>query len=263
LQKNNLNLPEESFRLQIKDLAEDVRIKFARKGLSDIFDILSEAAFLIRKPLDIEELSGFTTYFEGQFIVYLNSNFTLGHERYTGAHELYHLIYNADILRKEKILLDDEKHKAEDVKADVFASEFLMPEDYVKEVFYKIVNVDKDSVLPRHIIRMHNYFKVSYKAMLKRLIQLNLCSIDKYEELVDICSLENTEELQSLTRREGYSIDLITPSRETYVPKEYIEFIKTNYERGNISYKNMKNSLEFIGLAPEQFGYEYPQEEDY
>jgi len=263
LQKNNLNLPEESFRLQIKDLAEEVRIKFARKGLSDIFDILSEAAFLIRKPLDIEELSGFTTYFEGQFIVYLNSNFTLGHERYTGAHELYHLIYNADILKKEKILLNDEKHKEEDAKADVFASEFLMPEDYVKEVFYKIVNVDKNSILPRHIIRMHNYFKVSYKAMLKRLIQLNLCSIDKYEELVDICSLENTEQLQSLTRREGYSIDLITPSKETYVPKEYIEFIKTNYERGNISYKNMKNSLEFIGLAPEQFGYEYPLEEDY
>ena len=263
LQKNNLNLPEESFRLQIKDLAEEVRIKFARKGLSDIFDILSEAAFLIRKPLDIEELSGFTTYFEEQFIVYLNSNFTLGHERYTGAHELYHLIYNADILKKEKILLDDQKHKAEDAKADVFASEFLMPEDYVKEVFYKIVNVDKNSVLPRHIIRMHNYFKVSYKAMLKRLIQLNLCSIDKYEELVDICSLENTELLQSLTIREGYSIDLITPSKETYVSKEYIEFIKTNYERGNISYKNMKNSLEFIGLAPEQFGYEYPQEEDY
>ena len=263
MQKNNLNLPEESFRLQIKDLAEEVRIKFARKGLSDIFDILSEAAFLIRKPLDTDELSGFSTYFEEQFIVYLNSNFTLGHERYTGAHELYHLIYNADILKKEKILLNDEKHKEEDAKADVFASEFLMPEDYVKEVFYKIVNVDKNSILPRHIIRMHNYFKVSYKAMLKRLIQLNLCSIDKYEELVDICSLENTEQLQSLTRREGYSIDLITPSKETYVPKEYIEFIKTNYERGNISYKNMKNSLEFIGLAPEQFGYEYPQEEDY
>ena len=47
MSKINLNLPEASFRLQIKDLAEDVRIKFARKGLSDIFDILSEAAFLI------------------------------------------------------------------------------------------------------------------------------------------------------------------------------------------------------------------------
>lgn len=263
LPKNKLNLPEESFRLQIKDLAEDVRIKFSRKGLSDIFDILSEISFLIRKPLDTDELSGFSTYFDEQLIVFLNSNFTLGHERYTGAHELYHIVYNADILRKEKILLDDEKHKEEDAKADVFASEFLMPEDYVKEIFYKIVNEDKDSILPRHIIRMHNFFKVSYKAMLKRLIQFNLCSIDKYDELVDICSLENSEQLQSLTIREGYSIELITPSKETYVPKEYIEFIKSNYERGNISYKNMKASLEFIGLSPEQFGYEYPLEEEY
>ena len=52
--------------------------------------------------------------------------------------------------------MNDEKHIAEDVKADVFASEFLMPEDYVKEVFYKIVNVEKDRVLPRHIIRILN-----------------------------------------------------------------------------------------------------------
>ncbi len=258
MKKNNLNLPEESFRLQIKDLAEDVRIKFARKGLSDIFDILSETAFLIRKPLETSELSGFSTYFEGQFIVYLNSNFTLGHERYTSAHELYHIIYNSDILKKEKILLDDEKHQAEDMKADVFASELLMPEDYVKEVFYKIINVNKDSILPRHVVRMHNYFKVSYKAMLKRLIQLDLSCINKYEELVDICSLENMEQLQSLTQREGYSIELIIPTKETYAPIEYIEYVKSNYERGHISYKNMKKSLEFVGLIPEQFGYEYP-----
>lgn len=200
LKKNNLNLPEESLRLQVKNMAEDVRIIFARKGLSDIFDILSDIAFLIRKPLDTDELSGFSTYFDGQLIVYLNSNFTLGHGCYTGAHELYHLVYNIDILKKEKILIDDERHKEEDTKADIFASEFLMPEDYVKEVFYKIVNVDKGSVLPRHIIRMHNYFKVSYKMMLKRLIQLNLCSIDKYEELADICSVEKAEMLQALTK---------------------------------------------------------------
>lgn len=261
--KATIDIPEESFRLEIKELAEDIRIKFAKKGLSDIFDLLSETALLIRKPLDTNELSGFSTYYKGQFIVYLNSNFTLGHERYTGAHELYHIIYNADILKKEKIFLDKERHKEEDIKANVFASEFLMPEDYVQEVFYKIVNVDKNSILPRHVIRMHNYFKVSYKAMLKRLIQLNLCSTNKYEELVNICSLENKEQLQSLTKREGYNIALIIPSKVTYIPKKYIEFIKSNYERGRISYKNMKNSFEFIGLEPEEFGYENPLKNGY
>ena len=98
---------------------------------------------------------------------------------------------------------------------------------------------------------MHNSFKVSYKAMLKRLIQLNLCSIDKYDELAEICSIENMEQLRSLTIREGYSTDLISPSKIIYVPQEYIEFIKTNYERGNISYGNMKSALEFINMVPE------------
>lgn len=74
---------------------------------------------------------------------------------------------NAHILKKEKIYFSNEKYETEDLRADIFAAEFLMPEDYVKEVFYKIVKVDKNNILPRHIIRMHNYFKVSYKAMLK------------------------------------------------------------------------------------------------
>jgi len=99
----DLNLPDELTRLRVKELAEEVRGRFAKKGLSDIFDVLSEAAFLIRKPMETNEISGFSTYFEEQFIVFLNSNFTLGHERFTGAHELYHLIYNPDILKKKRL----------------------------------------------------------------------------------------------------------------------------------------------------------------
>lgn len=99
--------------------------------------------------------------------------------------------------------------------------------------------------------------------MLKRLIQLDLCSLDRYDELVEICARGNEELLKSLTRQEGYDIDLIVPSKVTYVPREYIEFIRTNYERGNISYKNMKNCLEFIGFSPKTFGYQEPLEEEF
>lgn len=253
--KEKINIPHELFRLKIKEMAEEVRIKFAKKGLSDIFDILSESSFLIRKPLDLDEFSGFITYFEDHFIVYLNSNFTLGHERYTAAHELYHIIYNEDILKREKVFIDKEKYKEEEEKADVFAAEFLMPEDYVKEVFYKIVNVDKDRLKARHIVRMHNYFKVSYKAMLKRLVQLNLCSSKKYFDLIDIASLENKEKLQALTREEGFSIDLIVPSRVTYIPKEYLIYVKSNYENGKITYDELKETLAYIDLKPQDLGY--------
>ena len=256
LVKNNLDLPDELLRLEIKKLSEEVRIRFAKKGISDIFDILSDIAFLIRKPLDVKGLSGFITYFENRFIVYLNSNFTLGHERYTAAHELYHVMYNEDILKKEKVFLDKEKYKEEEMKADVFAAEFLMPEDYVKEAFYKTINLDKGSLQPKHVVQLHNYFKVSYKAMLKRLVQLDLCSSKRYPELVEISSLENKNKLQSITREEGFNIDLIIPSKNNYVPREYIIYIKANYENGKISYEDMKKTLKFIELNPEELGYE-------
>lgn len=259
---SNLNLPDESLRLQIKELAGEVRYRYAKKGLSDIFDILSEEAFLIRVPLKTIQISGFSTYFEKHFVVYLNSSFTLGHERFSGAHELYHIMFNTDILKREKLLLNDLQNE-EDDKANIFASEFLMPEDYVKELFYKIVNIEPENILPRHVIRMNNNLKVSYKAMLKRLIQLQLCSNDKYSELLEICSLENAVRLQALTNKEGYDLSFITKSKIVYIPKQYIEFVKSNYENGAISFNNMKNCLEFLGFTTEQLGYEYPQEEDY
>lgn len=255
MKRKNIDLPNELFRLEIKELAEETRVRFAKKGISDIFDILSEIAFLIRKPLNIEELSGFITYYEDRFVVYLNSNFTLGHERYTGAHELYHIMYNEDILKKEKVFIDKERHKEEETRADVFAAEFLMPEDYVKEIYYKTINLDKYSLQPRHIVRMHNFFKVSYKAMLKRLIQLGLCSSDRYGELIDISSLENKHKLQNITKQEGYSIDLIVPSKDIYIPREYIIYLKSNYEDGKISYEEMEKALEFVNLDPKEFGY--------
>jgi len=253
---------DELLRLKVKELAEEARIRFARKGLCDIFDILSDIALLIRKPLETEEISGFSTYCEDQFVVFLNSSLTLGHERFTGAHELYHVFFNADILKREKIV-DKDRYEKEDKAANIFASEFLMPEDYVKEFFYRVIRVDKNSVRPEHIIKMHNHFKVSYQAMLIRLIKLGLCSGDKYDELYQICSKENAGLLQSLTMREGYSTELIVPSRVTYIPKEYIEFIRSNYERGDISYEKLKAILALVGLKPENFGYEYPEEEEY
>ena len=253
--------PDELIRLEIKQLAEDVRYKYSKKGLSDIFDILAEDAFLLRMPLKTTEVSGFSTYFQDKFVVFLNSSFTLGHERYSGAHELYYIIYNQEILKNEKLLIYNSDSDEEN-KADIFAAEFLMPEDYVKEVFYKIINVKSDSVIEKHVIKMNNFFKVSYKAMLKRLVQLNLCERNKYDSLSEICSLENADKLQLLTKKEGYDIKLIIPSNEKFIPKEYIEYIKTNYENKKISFNNMKNCFNFIGMDPMDFGYEYPNEEE-
>lgn len=262
LTKKDLKLPEEVLRIKIKQLADEARYRFSKKGIVDIFDILDDVAFFIRKPLDIYDISGFTTYFNEEFVVFLNSSFTLGHERFTAAHELYHILYNADLLRKDKLLINDSAYADEDAKANVFAAEFLMPEDYVKELFYKLINVEKDKVEVRHVVRLNSTLKVSYKSMLKRLVQLDLCDIGLYEGLVEYGSLDKKEELRDITKTEGYDISLIVSAKVSYVSKEYLEIAKQNYEKGKISYGKITQLLEFINETPKQYGYNEPEDDE-
>lgn len=244
---------EKLLRLSVREKADEVRLRWARKGLFDIFDILENECILIRKPLETTDISGFTTNLDGTLIVLLNSTYTLGHERFTGAHELCHLVLHTDRLLKEGLLSNDNLIERE---ATLFAVEFLMPAIGVEEIFHKIVGVESTHVNVKHVIRMHHYFKVSYKAMLKRLVYLNLCDISLYEPLSDYCSLENAELLKDLTRKEGYTCDLIMKSNVQYVSKEYEEIIRRNFETGKISYKRLEFLLDFIGRDPFDYGYE-------
>lgn len=262
LTKRDLKLPDEPLRLKIKSLAEEARYKFSKKGIVDIFEILEDVAFFIRKPLDTYDISGFTTYFNNEFVVFLNSSFTLGHERFTATHELYHILYNDDLLRKEKLLMNNAVYSDEDEKANIFASEFLMPEDYVKELFYKLINTSKDQLEVRHIVRLNSTLKVSYKAMLKRLIQLDLCDINLYDSLAEYGALAKKEELREITKTEGYDISLIIPSNVSYVSKEYLEIAKQNYEKGKISYGKITELLGFINETPEKYGYNEPEDDE-
>lgn len=254
---SKFNLVDEKLRLEIKSKADETRYKWSKRGYNDIFSILENASILVRRPLSTKKISGFSTFFENKFIVFLNSSFTLGHEIYSGAHELFHITYNSDVLKREYLLLNDDINEE---YANIFAAEFLMPEEGVKEVFFKQVDVSSDKVEAKHIVRMHNYFKVSYKAMLKQLVNLKLCDIKRYDYLINFSSVEKAEELKKITIQEGYSTNLIEYSNIKFFSKEYVEIVKRNYENNKISFKKLEEFLSFIGKSPEDYGYEKDEE---
>lgn len=245
-------------RLEIKQLAEEVRYRWMRKRVMDVLDILNEVAIVIRMPHKSEKLSGFTSYVNKHFVVYINSSYTLGHERFTAAHELYHILYDQDILKREK-LLSKYDHIESENRANMFAVEFLMPEDGVKDFFLKSI---QRPLQPKHIIRLHNHFQVSYKAMLKRILQLGLCDISEYDFLVDYCSLENADILGKLTLNEGFDTKLIKPSMTVSIPRRYIDLFIDNYKDGFISYAKFSSLLNIIGKTPEEMGYAPPEVEE-
>lgn len=250
---------EKQTRLRVREKANDFRLTWVKKGIYDIFEILENECILIRKPLKTFDISGFSTYLDERIVVFLNSSFTLGHERFTAAHELGHLALHREQLVKENLLTYEENFERE---ATIFAVEFLMPDDGVKEIFHRIINVESCAVEPRHVILMHHYFKVSYKTMLKRLVFLGLCNLDIYEKLAEVCTKENADKLQKMTLSEGYDCNLILSSKICYVSKEYEEIIRRNYETKKISYKRLEYLLNFIEKTPEQYGYEVSEDED-
>jgi Zn-dependent peptidase ImmA (M78 family) len=152
----------------------------------------------------------------------------------------------------------------EENKAQGFAAEFLMPEDGVKDSFFKVVGeaITGDKIEARHVIRMQHIFQVSYAAMLKRLIQLDLCAVKRYDFLREYGNVERTEELQQITLREGYEVHLIQPSKITSISDEYIQATRSNFEKKNISYGKLLEVLAYVGKTPLGYGYEpYGEEE--
>lgn len=262
---SQINIPDEKLRLEVKKKADDIRLPYYIKGRTDIFDIIEDTALLIRLPLKTFDYSAFTALFNETFVVVLNSSFTLGHERFSAAHELYHIKYNDDILKKEGIIVESD-YKKED-KADIhdianiFAAEFLMPEDLVREQFYKLVNVGPDEVEAKHVVRLFDYFKVSYAAMLKRLVQLNLCTMKRALDIKPYGSKEYIPVLHNIIKAENADINLVEKTKKRYVSKEYLEMIKLNYEKRRISYSKFEELLEYIGMTPEQLNY-FPYDEE-
>lgn len=231
-------------RLDIREKAEEVRIRYAKKGISDIFDIVENQAVLIIRPEDIIRISGATLYNDNELLMFINSAYTLGHQRYTAAHELGHIVMHLDKLKEMHLL---KKDRIIEKEADLFATEFLMPVNGVSEVFYKLIELEPLEVTVDDLIIMHNYFKVSYKAMLNRLVYLELCHIDKYDELLEWCSLGKADCLSNKTKELGYDCTLISKDRRYYMDKEYELILAKNYRKGIISFAKYKETMEYMG----------------
>ena len=101
-------------------------------------------------------------------LIAINSAMSLGRQRYSLAHELYHMYYDdvAISLCAKNIGSGKEVEK----KADVFASYFLMPADELDRKVNELTNRNEDNkLLLDDIIRIEQYFGMSHKATIIRL----------------------------------------------------------------------------------------------
>lgn len=217
---------------------------------------------LIRAPFANENLSGFIAFKKNTFIIVTNTNHKLGSERFTIAHEIYHLIANRPSIKKNLLIegfnSDNETSNNEENlnenMANAFAAELLMPEADIKEQVKTLTENMTKSIDESTIVHLQQKYGVSYVAITKRLNEIEIID-DKTQKTLEAFESDPAA-LEKLTKNLGYSNDLNIPSKEMYLNPKDLEDIKVNYEKGQTSYDDLVRIFNYLGCEPVRFGYE-------
>ncbi len=198
-----------------------------------------------------ENLSGSSIRTHDQNIIFINSRHPLGRQRFTLAHEIYHLKYDKDFVNCD---IDHGNNQVEE-QADQFASCLLMSNGALFN--YEIENNIKEWNLDK-VIQAEQYFQLSHKAMLRRLTMLGKIT----EETADYYLPGITYEAQL----RGYDTKLYKPFSEekNLILGNYVQMVKKASDNNLITdskkdellldafYENLVYNVETDDLIEEQ-----------
>ncbi len=203
--------------------ANELRQRFGEDLSSpiDVFAILQsqECLTLVFYPLS-QRISGLCVRTRrGDQLVAINSTQTLGRQRFTAAHELYHLFIQdgiATVVCGNDIGTGrDEEEK----NADAFASYFLAPNDALRGFIEKsLLKGSQRPLTIEDVVRIEQYFRMSRQATLYRLVGESQITID----------FANTIKVDIIVsaRKLGFSDELYIPTpenRQYFTTGSYIE----------------------------------------
>lgn len=195
----------------------------------DIFGIVNGwkdmKVTLVKYPM-LERISGMCTKEGNDIVICINSTMSYGRQRFTLAHELYHVLYEKNMQRVicDKAMSDNKSDSEKE--ADKFASYLLMPYDALLQFQHE--NGEWDL---RKVIEAEQFFQISHQAMLHRLLQDGLLSPDKVEEYKGVT-------VSSQAARMGYGKELYFPteqSKQYFTTGEYIRKVEMLAEKELIS----------------------------
>lgn len=233
----------------IVPIAYEARRTFINDNMpiEDSFNLIEQLGFLLLCfPSENNncDLSGFFINKGNTKCIFINTNVTLGRQYTSVWHEFYHYYANEGqgLCYASQINSDPIEYKA-----NAFAGCILMPENLIRN--YMVLNsVDLLNISDVELVKMQNYFRVSFSALITRLIQVypeRKQSLKSWYTLSD-----NTEEaitkFKDLTIKIQGNVKLIQPTKEVYVPKQFYIDIEHNLREQKITKEKAYELLEFI-----------------
>lgn len=198
--------------------AQELREKLGEDANSpvDIFSIVKQidGLTLVFYPLG-ENISGMCVKDCEIKLIAINSTMSYGRQRFSLAHELYHLY--SDDESGFNVCSKELNPKSENEKcADQFASYFLAPYKSLRSAVKKIAGDSPLSV--QHVIALEQYFGMSRMAMFWRLVSEGYLRSDELDEYRSDVSLS--------AKQLGYDDKLYKPTSVESQKRTYGHYLK-------------------------------------
>ena len=224
---------------ELNSLALRTRRMWNEDGYSpiDIFTIVNgwkdKKITIVRYPLS-SRISGMCTKENEDIVICINSTTSYGRQRFTLAHELYHVLYEEDMQRVICDMSMNGNKSESEKEADKFASYLLMPYDALLEYEHDKTKWDLEKV-----IDAEQFFQVSHQSMLYRLVCDNLISSEVADEYKSIT-------VSTVAAKLGYGKELYLPTdknKQYFTTGEYSRKVEKMAKKDLISEGKMEELL--------------------
>ena len=173
----------------------------------------------------------------------VNSEHSLGKQHFTIGHELYHLFIQKNFNAQKCITGLFEKHSdLEEVKADMFSASLLLPELGVFELIPQHERQKINKISSETIFKIQQYYSVSIKAVIYRLIDFKLID-SSYYNLYE-------GKIKSTAHLLGYDMKLYEPGHQGKTIGDYSSLAHKLYQNNLISESYYFELLNTIGFDP-------------
>ena len=232
---------------EVAPIALEFRNSFIsdQEVIKDTFQTIEQLGFLLLRFPSVGEkcsLSGFTIHKEPYDCIYINSRHTLGRQYLSVWHECYHIITGEG---NGLSYVDAIKQDPVEFKADAFAGMILMPENLVRS-YIESNRVNLAYLSYCDIIRMQNYFGVSYSAMLTRILSVYPEYKQRLQNRYGITAPTQKKKLKEKTLEAQGDLKLINATNDVYIPDSFLENIEFNYKEKRISKEKAYELLSVI-----------------
>ena len=197
----------------------------------DIFSLINnlKGVTLVFYPMS-ERISGMCIREENSKIIAINSSMSYGRQRFTAAHELYHLFFEKELRSVvcEKDIIESKSDSEKE--ADMFASYLLAPYDSLRTYLEENNMLNNHILTVEDVINMEQFYQLSHLAMLYRLVYDGYIDRDLYNDLRISVSQKAI--------RLGYDDKLYKASQEDkkyFSIGEYVQKVELLKERDLIS----------------------------